>query len=277
MATINNNLQAPHPRPSAAGLRTIPVIRAGMSAKHAELGPCTTCHSVLGKADRAIPWIHALSLLPHKYRGGVCINCHRIQASLANSVQPVRGGASAASPQLGAVQPRAAAVPPRSGTVPLAMQRPTGNAARSPAVTRPQSVTGTWLGMSVVPITPPVIKQLKLPADSSGLVVSTVMARAAAAGLMAGDVLVSIDGAPVHDMQSFLAATQNGTRAGGTLKVLRTGKPFLVNLGASSPAPAARQPNARAAPPQQGNPGGANATQGTGSNVSGEAQPPKAL
>lgn len=67
---------------------------------------------------------------------------------------------------------------------------------------------GHWIGLEVIPITPTLAKANNIPPDVSGVLVDEVTLLSAEAGLLAGDVICSINGQPVYDLKSFRQATR---------------------------------------------------------------------
>ena len=188
-----------------AGNRPVPPIQAGAQPTHGELGACTLCHVVVDHVGAAIPMISAYSALPHPYRGGLCINCHK--------VRPISGGAG-------------------NNLLPMAAVRPVA----------PAPTEAAWMGMEVAPITPLLAAQYKIPDAIKGVAVTEVESTAQLAGVQAGDVVVGVNQLAVPDMAAFAAATENGALRQGTLQLLRGGKFVRVTLPgrpAATPAPAA--------------------------------------
>jgi hypothetical protein len=215
--------------------QAVPVIRTGSSPKHGERGACTLCHVVVDTLGKAIPSIQAMARVPHQYQGGLCINCHAVTPNKP----PAPGGGAFGTLAAGNAPPSGPVMPP-AGQVPVAAQPPA-----APAAAR-QPSEGAWLGMEVVPITNLTASQYSIPPGVRGLVVAEAEGQAAVSGVQAGDVLVAINGLPVGDMRSFLQATQNGTGAGGSVDVMRSGKFIKVILGQApvvngQPQPIAQQ------------------------------------
>ncbi len=214
-----------------AATNQTPTIQVGAQSRHAERGPCTFCHLVVDALGATIPAIKAMSSIPHRYRGGICINCHKVPSRSSSS--SVAGSGMT-----------------RSALRPLAFTRPQpiNPLAVKPLAIKPQSVVpkkqpteAAWLGMEVVPITKLTATQYKLPSNIRGLVLAETEAQAATAGLMAGDVLISVNGIPVGDMNAFLQATEQGKAPGGPVSILREGKVMSAVIGQSGQA-AAPQP-----------------------------------
>ena len=93
-------------------------------------------------------------------------------------------------------------------------------------------VTRAQLGVTVQPVTPDVASALGLK-DVRGLLVSSVMPNSAAdkAGVKRGDVITSLNGQPVRDMNTLrneVAEAGPGTKA--ELKILRDGTEKQVNV-----------------------------------------------
>jgi S1-C subfamily serine protease len=67
-----------------------------------------------------------------------------------------------------------------------------------------------YLGVELRALTPQTARQLKLPADRSGVLIATVQngSAAARAGLRAGDVLLEVNRTPVDSVAAAAAALQ---------------------------------------------------------------------
>jgi len=96
-------------------------------------------------------------------------------------------------------------------------------------------VTRGWLGVQIQPVTSEVADAMGLK-QVSGALVDALQANspAAKAGIRTGDVIVSVDGQPIHDSRDL--AQKIGAKSPGTsvqLEVLRDGKSqtFTVALG----------------------------------------------
>jgi hypothetical protein len=183
----------------------IPAIRAGAPVPHADRGSCTNCHTVLSSSGNPIPDISATSTQPHETRG-FCSNCHRLASQVR--VNTGQGGAQAVTPVASMGQAIAA--------------RPT-----APPSTAPE---GEWMGLEVAPITSLTANQYNIPYGTQGLVVAEAEGQAAAAGLRAGDVLLSVNGASISNMTDFFQATWNGTQTQGVVEVLRKGEVLSLNI-----------------------------------------------
>ena len=156
------------------------------------------------------PPITINSILPHGYRG-VCANCHQI----VESMTPV--GRSFSSQTRNNVQSS-------SGLPSPAQQNAAGKVL----------VEGHWLGMELIPITPELAREYKLPERVMGLLVDEVTLEAAESGLLAGDVLQSIDNYPVKTLKDFNQATRKVEAfEEATLGVLRNGRRQLIRLRSS--------------------------------------------
>ncbi|MCP4678533.1 MAG: hypothetical protein GY854_24090 [Deltaproteobacteria bacterium] len=205
-----------------AGARPIPTIRAGALPPHGERGICTGCHVVVSGRGMPIPMIASTSVMPHQYRG-LCSNCHQVSNPMnlpaTNNQQAAMAFAAAGTPQ------------------PLAPSQP--NAVQPPPA------EGEWLGLEVAPITPLTAKQYSVPPEVGGLIVAEAEAQAAAGGVKAGDVVLSINGAPINDMTGFLRATHNGALTKGYIELYRNGQRLDFRLSqttAATPSPMPTQP-----------------------------------
>ncbi|MDT8854443.1 trypsin-like peptidase domain-containing protein [Paracoccaceae bacterium Fryx2] len=77
-------------------------------------------------------------------------------------------------------------------------------------------------GLSVARINPAVAAELNLPMTAEGVVVTAVAEMAARTGLLPGDILLALDGAPVATTANVAAAAASRQR-GWTIDVLRSG------------------------------------------------------
>lgn len=190
-----------------------PQIGWGASRPHGDRGSCTECHSVLRRHGRPVPMILSSASMPHAFRG-ICGNCHTVQGNGPVGplpvAMPVPPTSTATAPTMGAPSPLGLPLPP-------------------PPVAQPQEVE--WRG-------------LETRAGGRGVTVSNVEGTARRAGVLPGDVIVSLNGAPVTSMARLAALTMNGDLAEGTIIVLRGGQRMAFELrqgpgvGIASPFPA---------------------------------------
>lgn len=203
-----------------------PVIRAGAVPPHADRGVCASCHTVVSSRGNTIPNITASSTMEHEYRG-VCSNCHILE--IKN-----RPGTNAVNVPAGSVQ--------------VAMTTPQGamGLGGAPGAIVPSMIPaeGEWMGLEVAPITPLTAVQYGIPYGTKGLVVAGADARAAIAGLKAGDVVLSVNNRPISNMTDFLQATWGGALPQGVLDVIRKGQRLTVNFSRTGNAVAVVVPNA---------------------------------
>ena len=193
----------------AAAVAALALLRAGARAVHADRGVCVNCHSIVSAQGTAVPAIHSGSPLLHEFRG-VCQNCH--QVALAGPNDLLAGG------------------PPIGGLAQV----------RSPT-------EGEWLGMEVAPITALTASQFGLVPGTPGVVVTEAEAAAATAGFAPGDVITSIDGAPIGGMADFLIAPRAGALPRGAVEIRRGGQELWTRLS-SPPTTTAAAPAAQATP-----------------------------
>ncbi|MBF0244811.1 MAG: magnetochrome domain-containing protein, partial [Planctomycetes bacterium] len=110
---------------------------------------------------------------------------------------------------------------------------------------------GHWLGMELLPLTPGLMPLYKVPPGTRGVLIDEICLEAAEAGLLAGDVVVALNGENTPDLASFTAATR---RVKDSLKaqllVSRQGQ--LVELQISSENPLGFCQNESASPIQPG-------------------------
>lgn len=88
--------------------------------------------------------------------------------------------------------------------------------------------------MELIPITPELAQEYRLPAGITGLLVDEVTLEAAESGLLAGDVLQRINDIPVATLEDFELATRKvESLSAVTLGALRDGKPVALTLRSS--------------------------------------------
>ena len=163
--------------------------------------------------NKGVPPISMNSPLPHAYMG-VCAKCHEVvQGRIPRNLLNIP-----ANSQVGALYQSNYSLP-------------------SPAQQKAAQkvlVEGHWLGMELIPITPELAQEYKLPAGVTGLLVDEVTLEAAESGLLAGDVLQSINNIPIKTLGDFAQETRRiESLPAVTLGVVRNGKPTAIMLRSS--------------------------------------------
>ena len=69
-------------------------------------------------------------------------------------------------------------------------------------------IEGHWLGLEVITLTPELAKEYGVPKGETGVLVDEITLEAAESGILAGDMVRSIDGRPTPDLRAFFLATQ---------------------------------------------------------------------
>jgi len=112
--------------------------------------------------------------------------------------------------------PRAALVSPRDQ-----------NAARK------EFIEGHWLGLEVIPLTPELAREYQIPPRETGILVDEITLEAAESGILAGDMVQSIEGRPTPDLRAFFLATQRvQNQARAAVAVNRRGQPMTFSMKA---------------------------------------------
>ncbi|MEO5345515.1 MAG: PDZ domain-containing protein [Magnetococcus sp. YQC-9] len=84
---------------------------------------------------------------------------------------------------------------------------------------------GHWKGLEALPLSIELKKKLKLPMELEGLLIDEVTLNAAEAGLLAGDVLVAVNGKPVRSLEELVVETRRVQMArSASMLVYRKGK-----------------------------------------------------
>lgn len=110
------------------------------------------------------------------------------------------------------------------------------------AAAEPMQLTGSWLGMRLDATDSPLARELGVPPVVKGVVVTQLLAgpgaRAAAAGLIQGDVLTAVNGTPVGGLAELYGLTTSlDVNKELKLEVLRQGRAAELVLGARLAAP----------------------------------------
>jgi len=93
---------------------------------------------------------------------------------------------------------------------------------------------GHWLGMELIPITPELAREYNLPRGATGLLVDEVTLESAESGLLAGDILRSINNIRFTTLRDFELVTRRVESLHAVeLGVLRNGRPATFTLRSS--------------------------------------------
>lgn len=69
-------------------------------------------------------------------------------------------------------------------------------------------IEGHWLGMELIPLTPELAKEYKVPLEIKGLLVDEISLESAESGILAGDLVVAVGGVATPDLRAFTEATR---------------------------------------------------------------------
>ncbi|MBF0484539.1 MAG: magnetochrome domain-containing protein [Candidatus Omnitrophica bacterium] len=69
-------------------------------------------------------------------------------------------------------------------------------------------IEGHWLGIELIPSTPELAKEYQIPPDIKGLLVDEISLESAESGILAGDMVVAVDGVSTPDLVAFTEATR---------------------------------------------------------------------
>ncbi|MBF0416683.1 MAG: magnetochrome domain-containing protein [Magnetococcales bacterium] len=84
---------------------------------------------------------------------------------------------------------------------------------------------GHWKGLEALPLSIELKKKLKLPMELEGLLIDEVTLNAAEAGLLAGDVLVAVNGKPVRTLEDLVTESRRVQMAkSASMLIYRKGK-----------------------------------------------------
>jgi membrane-associated protease RseP (regulator of RpoE activity) len=105
--------------------------------------------------------------------------------------------------------------------------QPNQNVALPQPIAVPDKILqeGHWIGLEVIPLTPAIAKANSLPPEVEGVLIDEVTLLSAEAGLLAGDVIVAVNGKKVSDLKSFQMATKDVAQSNrASVSVYRGGK-----------------------------------------------------
>ena len=172
---------------------------------------------------------------PHPYRG-LCHSCHPVTSaryatpSIAKNLPKKAPQSNAYLPPWmlqtpaggtwqggGGATPRAIGRPrpaPSVNTGPAPLSAPLAGADPTGLLTPLQQnaankimVEGHWMGMETLDLTPSLKRIYKIPVDVSGVIVDEITLESAESGILAGDVIISIQGRPTRSLDEFFQAT----------------------------------------------------------------------
>ena len=69
-------------------------------------------------------------------------------------------------------------------------------------------IEGHWLGLEVIPLTPELAAEYRIPKGENGILVDEITLESAESGILAGDMVQTVDGRPTPDLKAFFVATQ---------------------------------------------------------------------
>lgn len=69
-------------------------------------------------------------------------------------------------------------------------------------------IEGHWLGFELIPLTPELAKEYQVGLDTKGLLVDEICLEAAESGVLAGDMIMAVDGLATPDLTAFTEATR---------------------------------------------------------------------
>jgi S1-C subfamily serine protease len=108
-------------------------------------------------------------------------------------------------------------------------------------------VEGHWLGMELIPLTPELVREYRIPPGTQGLLVDEISLQAAESGILAGDMLVAIDGFATPELTAFTEVTRRvKNKNSAEMLVNRRGQ--LLKLTISSQGPLGISQNEAAQP-----------------------------
>lgn len=183
-------------------------------APHVARGFCHTCHPVAANRDVAAPLVAAPPVV-------VAVVPDSRVWQTGPWPQPPMAGEFRDTAQAAFAVPQG----PRGGSGLLTPREQ--NAASK------MMVEGHWLGMEVMDLTQALRRVYKIPAGVMGVIVDEITLESAESGILAGDVLTSIQGRQTRDLGEFCQATWRvGERKKANIIVHRRGMEVPLVLAA---------------------------------------------
>lgn len=94
-------------------------------------------------------------------------------------------------------------------------------------------IEGHWMGMELIPLLPALAQKYGIPPNTKGLLVDEITLEAAESGLLAGDVVLAVDGVATPDLIAFTKATRR-VRNRDKTNILVSRRGTLLKLTISS-------------------------------------------
>ncbi|MBF0339547.1 MAG: magnetochrome domain-containing protein [Magnetococcales bacterium] len=131
-----------------------------------------------------------------------------------------------ANTQAFASAPGTIAVPVMPPTASSIMEKGVADAGLKPFLNPKAKLSeGHWKGLEALPLSMELKKKLKLPLELEGLLIDEVTLNAAEAGLLAGDVLVAVNGKPVRTLEDLVTESRRVQMAkSASMLIYRKGK-----------------------------------------------------
>ena len=173
-----------------------------IAAPHGFWGACHSCHP-MANVSTAVPLMD--KNLPRKpSHAGANVPAWLFRPPARRAWY---GGGGATGPTAGQ-----AGLSPSAGIGPAAFSQ--GGGARgllSPVQQNAAGkimVEGHWMGMETMNLTPALRRIYKVPADIAGVMVDEITLESAESGILAGDVVTSVQGRPTRNLEEFFQATR---------------------------------------------------------------------
>ena len=96
-------------------------------------------------------------------------------------------------------------------------------------------VEGHWVGLELIPLTPELATEYRVPPDTKGLLVDEISLESAESGILAGDMLVAIEGMQTPDLVAFTEATRRvKNKKSAEMLVSRRGQLLKLTMSSQS-------------------------------------------
>jgi len=112
-------------------------------------------------------------------------------------------------------------------------------------------VEGHWLGMGTIPLVPELAKEFNIPPGIKGILVDEISLESAESGVLAGDMVVAVDGFATPDLYAFTEATRR-VRNRTKVKILVNRRGQLLEYTMSATRPLGFSQNESAQPIRPG-------------------------
>jgi len=169
---------------------------------------CPQCGTRIDWGSEACPWC---GWCPARLMDQAALPCAPLGSFAAGAVADAARKEPAATLVPAAIQTEANAGRQERAAFQAAATVPAGTlpSPRAQGAAGKEFIEGHWLGLEVIPLAPELATEYQVPRGETGVLVDEITLEAAESGILAGDMVQSIDECPASDLRAFFLATQH--------------------------------------------------------------------